>query len=129
MTAAMTQLGTTTTATATSAADEKLRDASARLVGNVFYGTLLRQMRDSSLNGKYGHGGRGEEAFQAQLDQHFAEEAGKAGQNSLTEAIFRQFRDQAQAVERFNIDQQTRMQELQRQVNQQTTPSEEDLVW
>jgi Rod binding domain-containing protein len=119
---AVTLLGTDAVRTA---ADDRLRDAADRLVGTVFYGTLLRQMRDSKLKGKYGHGGRGEEIFQAQLDQRFAEQAGQASSNALADAIYREFRTQAQAVERFRLDQETRLQELQRQLRDQQTLTSE----
>ena len=46
----------------------RLRETADQLVGSVFYGSLLRTMRASALQGKYGHGGRGEEVFAAQLD-------------------------------------------------------------
>ncbi len=88
-----------------SAATTKLRRSADKLVGTVFYGTLLRQMRSSSLKGKYGHGGRGEEIFQAQLDQLFAENAGQARTSSISDAIVREFQRQAEAMQRFNQDQ------------------------
>ncbi|HEY3242051.1 MAG TPA: hypothetical protein VGM03_01760 [Phycisphaerae bacterium] len=59
-----------------------------KVVGSVFYGNLLKTMRPDPLKGKFGHGGRGEEVFSAQLDQVLAERAGQARHYSLNEALF-----------------------------------------
>ena len=80
----------------------KLRAVADELVGTVFYGTLLRQMRASSLKGAYGHGGRGEEIFQAQLDQVFAQEAGRSRSTTLTDAIVKRLERQAELMADFN---------------------------
>ncbi len=73
---------------------KKLRDTAEHLVGNVFYGTLLKAMRESSLQGKYGHGGRGEEVFNAQLDQVLAERMGKASHGGLADSIYNTMKKQ-----------------------------------
>jgi Rod binding domain-containing protein len=59
------------------------------LVGQTFYGTLLKTMRSSSLKASYGHGGRGEEVFQGQLDMLLAQRMGQAKQFKLNDAIYR----------------------------------------
>ena len=77
----MTELGTTSVSSHQGSSAQRLnqlRDVAGEVVGSVFYGKLLQTLRDSSLKGQYGHGGRGEEIFQAQLDQVLAEEAGRA---------------------------------------------------
>ena len=56
----------------------RLREVADQVVGQIFYGTMLRQMRKSAFKGKYGHGGRGEEVFQAQLHDVLATRAGGA---------------------------------------------------
>lgn len=76
----------------------KLRETADHIVGSVFYGTLLRIQRESQLKGPYGHGGRGEEIFQAQLDQHLAEEAGRSGRCGLREAIVSQFENRVRSI-------------------------------
>jgi len=59
----------------------------------VFFGTLLRAVRASAPAGGgsnfsgFGHGGRGEEVFRAQLDQFLAEESGRAYGTNLTDAV------------------------------------------
>ncbi|HUU84328.1 MAG TPA: hypothetical protein VM243_12565 [Phycisphaerae bacterium] len=79
----------------------RLRETADQLVGSVFYGSMLRTMRASTLQGKYGHGGRGEEVFAAQLDQIIAERAGAAQSNDLSGAIVRQLDHQVRAIARW----------------------------
>ncbi len=86
---------------ATHAARSELRTAANEVVGQVFYGTLLRQVRSESLKGAYGHGGRGEEVFQAQLDQHLSEQMGKARTTDLADAIVARFERKAAALEAY----------------------------
>lgn len=57
---------------------EELRQVSTEVLGSVFYGTLMKTMRESTLKGPYGHGGRGEEIFAAQLDGLLAERMGRS---------------------------------------------------
>lgn len=76
-----------------------LRRAIDQLVGNVFYGAMLRSLRASSMKGEYGHGGRGEEVFQAQLDQIIAERAGQAQRYSLNHAIYERLALQQSRIE------------------------------
>jgi len=70
-------------------ANGTLRKVADQVVGSVFYGTLLRQLRASALQGAYGHGGHGERVFQAQLDQTLAEQAGQARTFDLSAALVR----------------------------------------
>ena len=51
-------------------------------------GEMLKIARGSALKGEFGHGGRGEEIFAAQLDQELARRAGRGARNSLSEAIY-----------------------------------------
>lgn len=72
----------------------QLRELSGKIVGSIFYGTLLRSMRESVLKGEYGHGGRGEDIFAAQLHGLFAERLGAAKQNPLAESLYRHLENQ-----------------------------------
>ncbi len=65
-----------------------LRQAVQEMVGTTFYGQMLKISRSSVLKGKFGHGGRGEEMFGAQLDAELAKRAGQGSRNSLTDAIY-----------------------------------------
>jgi len=68
---------------------EMLRQASQEMVGATFFAPMLKMARESVLKGRYGHGGRGEEIFRAQLDDELARRASLAMDNSLSDAICR----------------------------------------
>lgn len=68
--------------------DETLREVVGEFVGNVFYGTLLRQMEQSSIKGEYMHGGRGEEVFQTQLHMEYAKRLGRAPGDPIADRIY-----------------------------------------
>ena len=74
------------------------RSASGKVVGSLFYGTLLKCMRESEMKGAYGHGGRGEEIFSAQLHGILAERAGAATHNGLGEALYRSLEQQTRRI-------------------------------
>lgn len=80
----------------TQSEDQKLRKVSSKVLGSVFYGTLLKTMRDSAIKGPYGHGGRGEEIFTAQLHGILTERLGEGSdptkENFLYEWLSRQQR-------------------------------------
>ena len=84
----------------------QLRETTGQVVGSVFYGTMLRAMRESALKGKYGHGGRGEEVFAGQLHGMLAERAGAATAGSIGEAVFERLSHQQQLISRgkFNAE-------------------------
>ncbi len=79
---------------------DRLQDASGRIVGSFFYGTLLRTMRESEMKGQYGHGGRGEEIFAAQLHGILAERMGEAEQNGLAKRLYRHLERQQEGITR-----------------------------
>ncbi len=79
--------------------DKELRKRVDEFVGMTFYGTLLRTMRDSSMKGPYGHGGRGEEIFTGQLDTILAQRMGQATGSSLNEAVYRSLSARAKTGE------------------------------
>jgi hypothetical protein len=97
------------TVTATQASDpmlSSLQDTADTVIGSVFYGTLLRTLRSSTLKGPYGHGGRGEEVFQTQLDQVLTERAGRARGYDLSDAIVERLADQQLRIQRVQASQQ-----------------------
>ena len=66
----------------------RLRKGVGEVIGTLFFGPVLKMANNNKvLQGKYGHGGRGERVFRAQLEAEFAKNAGGRMQNSLTEAI------------------------------------------
>ncbi|UCG15727.1 MAG: hypothetical protein JSV19_10575 [Phycisphaerales bacterium] len=88
------------TVDAREAAERKVRETLDQAYGTVFYGTLLKQLRASSLKGEYMHGGRGEEVFQAQLDQVLVERISDARGFDLGEARIRELVDQQMRVDK-----------------------------
>jgi hypothetical protein len=74
-------------ASASKAVDRARRERVGELVGSIFYGTLLRQMNQSSLKGSVFHGGRGEEAFAGQMAQHMAERIGRSKGEPVSAAV------------------------------------------
>ena len=101
----MMMTGTVTGApTATSPAVQselaRLRALTARVVGSVFYGTLLKTMRASELRGPYGHGGRGEEIFAAQLDGILAERMGTAARGGFQDVLYHALEGQQARISR-----------------------------
>ncbi len=64
------------------------RKAFGEVVGNIFYGTLMKQMNASKIKGDYFHGGRGEEAFRGQLSMELAKRMGQSPTNSVVNQMF-----------------------------------------
>jgi Rod binding protein len=58
-------------------------------VAQTFYGTLLRQMRNSPFKSDLFDGGRGGQAFAPMLDQHLIDHMSKGTASKLTGAIAR----------------------------------------
>jgi Rod binding domain-containing protein len=76
----------------TAASDEQLRSEAQRLVSQVFFGTLLKQMRNSPFKSEMWSGGRGGEAFGGLYDQHLADRMAKASGRKLVNSIVRSLR-------------------------------------
>lgn len=66
------------------------RDAAAQLVSQLFLMPLLQGMREFPLGRTFGQGGRMEEAFGEQLDQHIADAVARADRSGLVEHVARQ---------------------------------------
>jgi len=79
----------------------QLREVTGRVVGSVFYGAMLKMMRESSLKSPIGHGGRGEEAFAGQLDGVLAERLGEASKRGLGEVLYRHLEKQQRLMDVF----------------------------
>ncbi len=99
-TSALGELGTARTSVR--ATRDQLREATGRVVGSVFYGTMLKMMRESSLKTSIGHGGRGEEAFAGQLDGIMAERLGNATKRGLGEALYQRLARQQALMDSSN---------------------------
>ncbi len=94
---------TRTAVTATRDLD-RLRETAREVVGSVFFGTLLKAMRESGLKGAYGHGGRGEEIFSAQLHGVLAERMGATMRGGLGDAIYRALEGQQNRLGRMRAE-------------------------
>jgi hypothetical protein len=79
---------------------ERLRKTAGEVVGSSFFGTLLKMMRNDPFKGKYGHGGRGEEAFAGQLHGVIAERLGTAIQRGPGEAVYQHLAKQQERASR-----------------------------
>jgi hypothetical protein len=77
--------------------DTELREAFQDFVGQTFYGQLFKTMRQSVGKPAYFHGGRGEEVFQAQLDQILAERMAESSAESFTGPMYDLFTLQRRA--------------------------------
>ena len=98
---AMTEVGTVLDASVARKSDlDRLHDAVGEVVGSVFYGTLLKTMRESTLKGPFGHGGRGEEIFAAQLHGIMAEGLGKATRGGLADVLYDTMEHQQRLISR-----------------------------
>ncbi len=71
--------------------EHPVREKVGEFVGQFFYGTLLKQMQQSKLKGKYFHGGRGEEVFQMQLGMELAMRAGRSPNDPVAGRIYDAF--------------------------------------
>ena len=78
-----------------------LRKTTGQVVGTTFFGTMLSNLRNSKLKGAFGHGGRGEEVFMAQLHNVLAERMGCVGGRSISDAIYKRMAPQVQRVSQF----------------------------
>lgn len=76
------------------ASSPELRSTFRRLVGQVFYGQLLKSLRQGAGKPAYLHGGQAEDLFQAQLDQQLVEAFSERADNPWFEELFQQFERQ-----------------------------------
>ncbi|RJP32700.1 MAG: hypothetical protein C4547_13360 [Phycisphaerales bacterium] len=79
----------------------ELEQTTGQVVGRLFFGAILAQARSTGLKGEYGHGGRGEDVFGAQLDGLFAERVGQAGDFGPAKALYEHLADQQRRVVRY----------------------------
>ena len=72
----------------------QLEKYASNLVAQTFFGTLLKQMRDSPFKDELFSGGRGGQAFGSMYDQHLAERMARGAGQKLVRAIVRRFEGQ-----------------------------------
>ena len=89
MTAAINTTAEVSTSAITAAQSKAARrKAFGEVVGNIFYGTLMKQMNASKIKGDYFHGGRGEEAFRGQLSMELAKRMGQSPSDPVVNQMF-----------------------------------------
>ena len=76
----------------------RLREVTGKVVGNVFFGSMLKMMRDSKIKGTVGHGGRGEEVFSGQLHGILSERMGEKAHGGVVGALYKQLERQQQLI-------------------------------
>lgn len=64
------------------------REAFTRFVGTTLFGQMLAAMRKTQDPPAYMHGGRAEEIFQQQLDQHLADRITETSADRLAGPMF-----------------------------------------
>jgi hypothetical protein len=68
---------------------DKIEETARKWVAQTFYGTMLKQMRESPFKSDLFAGGRGGQAFSSLLDQHLADHMSRAAGSKLVNAIAR----------------------------------------
>lgn len=74
---------------AASSQHQKLTGQAQKWVSQTFFGTMLKQMRNSPFKSKMLEGGRGGEMFQGMLDQRLADHMARGAGHKLVNAITR----------------------------------------
>jgi Rod binding domain-containing protein len=68
---------------------DKIVETARKWVSQTFYGTMLKQMRESPFKSEIFSGGRGGQAFSSLLDQHLADHMTRGTGSKLVNAIAR----------------------------------------
>ena len=71
-----------------------MKDAFGDFVGQTLFGSMLQSMRESVGKPAYFHGGRTEEVFQKQLDQHLVEAISEASSDAIVDPMYDLFQMQ-----------------------------------
>jgi len=89
--ASTTQADPLTRSQGESAHRSELRKRAEQLVSQTFFGTLLKQMRDSPFKSEMFSGGRGGQAFNQLFDQQIADRISKDAGGKLVDSLIRQW--------------------------------------
>ncbi len=68
---------------------KELKKAFSQFVGETFYGTMLKSMRQTVGEPAYFHGGQAEELFQGRLDQQLSADMASADGKDFATALFK----------------------------------------
>lgn len=72
---------------------KQLKQTADEVVGTAFFGEIFKTMRNSKLKGAFGHGGRGEEIFSAQLHEVLAKRMSHNSNFGINQALYKRFAD------------------------------------
>ena len=75
----------------TAPAQPELQEKFTEFVGQTMFGSMLASMRKSVGKPAYMHGGRTEEVFQQQLDQHIVQDLTEASADTISDPMFELF--------------------------------------
>lgn len=81
-------------------ATQNLEKVAREVVGQTFFGTLLKQMHDSPFKSDLFSGGRGEEAFNPMYDQYMVQRMARGTGEKLVRPIVKKFQKAAEAAYR-----------------------------
>ena len=79
-----------------SGSPDELQEAFQDFVGQTLFGSMLASMRKTLGKPAYMHGGRAEEVFQKQLDQHIVEDLTDASAQTISDPMYELFNMQRQ---------------------------------
>jgi len=80
--------------------DARLEQQARQLVSQTFFGTMLKQMRDSPFKSDLFEGGRGGQAFSSLYDQKLVEQMSRGAGKKLVDSIVRKFTEARKAYAR-----------------------------
>jgi flagellar protein FlgJ len=69
----------------------EVQEKFTEFVGQTMFGSMLATMRKSVSKSAYMHGGRTEEVFQQQLDQHIVKDLTEASADTISDPMFELF--------------------------------------
>jgi len=81
---------------------DQLRELTEMLVSTAFISPMFEQMRSDPLAANLFHGGRGEEVFQQQFDQVYADRIASASRMGLADALYNQLSQDPAAGQSLN---------------------------
>ena len=76
---------------ATQSKEDRLEIQARQLVSQTFFGTMLKQMRDSPFKSDLFEGGRGGQAFSSMYDQKLVEQMSRGAGKKLVDSVVSKF--------------------------------------
>jgi Rod binding domain-containing protein len=105
---------------------EQLTGVARKFVSHAFFGTVLKQMRESPFKSELFSGGRGGETFASMLDFHLADRMAKSSGRQLAGSIVRHIEGAQKETRQEELDPMKRNQtwmDLSRKARSNVTPT------